>query len=217
MQRVIDELKGGDLTVKTATSPRKPSRLVRFFPTLPRFRRRNAGVLNEINEIRTGVQDGLLSPISTMASIDPSAKDLVIRPPSMHGAVHTQPFNKRDEDEESSDDEAPLPPAVEKIRTVESRIEPETKQMGEETISLHRTLSKLYKQESARVPSVDAAAVKALPTFSVPKRKTRFDPQVLKKVQSIGPGAYVESQEFKNGEVELETILGNFNGKISAE
>jgi DNA repair exonuclease SbcCD ATPase subunit len=217
MQRMIDELKG-DLTVKAATSPRKPSRLVRFFPTLPRFRRRNVDVLNEINEIRTGVHDGLLSPISTMASMDPSAtKDLVICPPSLHGVVRMQSLNKRDEDEESSDDEAPLPPALEKIKTVESRIEPETKNMGEETISLHRTLSKIYKQEGDRVPTVNAASVKALPTFNVPKPKARFDPQVLKKVQSIGPGAYVQSQEFKNGEIELEAILCDYNGKISAE
>jgi hypothetical protein len=51
----------------------------------------------------------------------------------------------------------------------------------------------------------------------VPKPKARFDPQVLKKVQSIGPGAYVQSQEFKNGEIELEAILCDYNGKISAE
>jgi hypothetical protein len=129
-----------------------------------------------------------------------------------------------DKNASSSDDEGNLPPAVQKVQSMEKDLaihRSDTKEM-EVTLSLHRSMSTVSNDWSQN-QKVDAASVHALPSFSPPKTKLppRMLPSALRKVRSMDPrmnakNVTIDPHEVvrtwsktvvhSSGEVELEPV-----------
>lgn len=142
-----------------------------------------------------------------------------ICPPSMK---HVTSPDAEEKDTASVDGEEALPPAVQKVQSMEKDLavqkSTDSKQM-EVTLALHQSFS-MAAAEEERQAKIDAAAVEALPSFPANKKSTKMPPSALRKVRSmvdpriktvtIDPYEIVRSWSKtvvqENGEVELEPV-----------
>jgi hypothetical protein len=151
-----------------------------------------------------------------VASPDPNSDVPTILPPSLTAMSEAN----QDKDAASSDDEAGMPPAVQKVQSMEKGLaiqQSDTKEM-EVTLALHQVMSTVAAEEE-RQATINAAAVKALPSFSSKQSPKKMLPSAMRKVRSMDPrmkNVTIDPYEVvrswsktvvqSNGNVELEPV-----------
>lgn len=124
---------------------------------------------------------------------------------------------------EDSDDEDGLPPAVQKVLSMEgenSKIQTfANSRQKEVTLALFQSFSREAAAEEERQAKVDAAAVSAMPTFNKAKGPIKMPPSAMRKVRSMDPRiknvtidpadivrSWSKTYVQQSGEVEVESI-----------
>jgi hypothetical protein len=122
--------------------------------------------------------------------------------------------------ETDSDDEGSMPPALQKIQSMEKdQVQGDSKQK-EVTLALFQSFSQQAAEEE-RQAKIDAAAVQAMPSFTR-KAASKMPPSAMRKVRSMDPRiknvtidpagivrSWSKTHVQASGEVELESVAEN--------
>jgi hypothetical protein len=143
-----------------------------------------------------------------------------ILPPSVSVVSPTVSAASSPRAEGDSDDEGSMPPALQKIQSMEKDQVQEDSKQKEVTLALFQSFSQQAAEEE-RQAKIDAAAVQAMPSFTR-KAAGKMPPSAMRKVRSMDPRiknvtidpadivrSWSKTHVQASGEVELESVAEN--------